>query len=159
MTERTLSVCLAIGALSSGLVAGTFFAFSTFVMRALDRLPSAQAIAAMQAVNVAVLTPLFMGVLFGTALLSGVLVISSVPRLPEPRALFSLAAAMCYLLAIAVTVVGNVPLNDALAKIEPTDLNAAGLWRDYSSRWALWNHVRGLCALGSSACCIRALCC
>jgi uncharacterized membrane protein len=52
MTERTLSVCLAIGALSSGLVAGTFFAFSTFVMRALDRLPSAQAIAAMQAVNV-----------------------------------------------------------------------------------------------------------
>jgi hypothetical protein len=41
------------GALGSGLMAGAFFAFSTFVMRALARLPAAEGIAAMQSINVA----------------------------------------------------------------------------------------------------------
>jgi uncharacterized membrane protein len=38
-------------ALGSGLVGGVFFAFSTFVMRALARVPAAQGIAAMQSIN------------------------------------------------------------------------------------------------------------
>jgi uncharacterized membrane protein len=33
-------------------VGGIFFAFSAFVMKALDRLPPAQGIAAMQSINV-----------------------------------------------------------------------------------------------------------
>ncbi|WP_010496926.1 hypothetical protein [Paenibacillus elgii] len=46
-------------ALGSGLIAGLFFAFSTFVMSALARLPAEQGIAAMQSINVTVLNPLF----------------------------------------------------------------------------------------------------
>lgn len=41
----------------SALMAGVFFAFSTFVMKALRRLPSPQGIAAMQSINVAVINP------------------------------------------------------------------------------------------------------
>ena len=37
--------------LGCGLNAGVFFAFSTFVMPALKRLPAAQGIAAMQSIN------------------------------------------------------------------------------------------------------------
>ena len=40
-----------IAALGSGLVAGIFFAFSNFVMKALARVPPAQGVAAMQSIN------------------------------------------------------------------------------------------------------------
>ncbi len=40
--------------LGSGLVAGIFFAFSTFVMRALGQLPQDQGIAAMKSINITV---------------------------------------------------------------------------------------------------------
>jgi uncharacterized membrane protein len=61
---RVLTLTSAVGA---GLVAGIFFAFSSFVMKALDRLPPAQGIAAMQSINVAVLNPWFLGAFLGTA--------------------------------------------------------------------------------------------
>jgi len=54
-----------VAALGSGLMAGAFFAFSTFVMKALARLPAAAGIAAMQWINVAVINPLFLGVSSG----------------------------------------------------------------------------------------------
>ena len=47
-------------ALGCGLIGGAFFAFSTFVMKALARLPTPQGIAAMQSINVVVITPLFL---------------------------------------------------------------------------------------------------
>ena len=54
------------GVLGSGLVAGVFFAFSSFVMRALGRLPESDGIAAMKAINVTVLNPGFFLAFFGT---------------------------------------------------------------------------------------------
>ena len=54
-------------ALGCGLVAGVFFAFSTFVMPALKRLPAAHGIAAMQSINKLAVTPAFMAALFETA--------------------------------------------------------------------------------------------
>lgn len=58
-----------LSALGCGLMAGVFFAFSTFVMKALGALPPAQGIAAMQSINVAVINRWFMAAFFGTALL------------------------------------------------------------------------------------------
>ena len=55
-------------ALGSGLVAGVLFAFSTFVMAGLVRLPPEQGLAAMQSINRSALRPPFMAALFGTAL-------------------------------------------------------------------------------------------
>jgi len=56
-----------IAAVGAGLSAGVFFAFSTFVMKALGRLPDTEGISAMQAINKAAPTPAFMAALFGTA--------------------------------------------------------------------------------------------
>ncbi len=56
-----------VTALGCGLVAGVFFAFSTFVMAALRRLKPEEGIAAMQSINIRVVTPFFMTALFGTA--------------------------------------------------------------------------------------------
>ena len=45
-------------AVGCGLMAGLFFAFSNFVMKALVRLPSEQGMAAMQHINVTVINPI-----------------------------------------------------------------------------------------------------
>ena len=60
MTGTWLGVLMFGTALGCGLIAGVFFAFSAFVMKALARLPAAQAIAAMQSINIVAVTPLFM---------------------------------------------------------------------------------------------------
>ncbi|MBO0818411.1 MAG: hypothetical protein J2P30_25030, partial [Actinobacteria bacterium] len=64
---RILTIIAAVG---TGVSAGVFFAFSTFVMKALGRLPAIQGISAMQALNKAAPAPLFMLALFGTGALS-----------------------------------------------------------------------------------------
>jgi uncharacterized membrane protein len=59
-----LAVLTVVAALGCGLNAGVFFAFSSFVMKALARLQSAQGIAAMQSINAVAVTPAFMTALF-----------------------------------------------------------------------------------------------
>ena len=59
MMPRILSLATLGTALGCGLVAGAFFVFSTFVMKALGSLPPSQAVRAMQAINVAAPTGLF----------------------------------------------------------------------------------------------------
>jgi hypothetical protein len=57
----------ALTALGCGLNAGVFFAFSSFVMKALARLQPAQGIVAMQSINLMAVTPAFMaGLSFGS---------------------------------------------------------------------------------------------
>jgi uncharacterized membrane protein len=67
MLDDLLFLLILVCAIGSGLIAGVFFAFSSFVMKALDRIPAAQGIAAMQSINVVVLNPLFLGVFLGAA--------------------------------------------------------------------------------------------
>src|SRR5699024_6794249 len=56
-----------VTALACAVVAGVFFAFSGFVMRALSALPPADAATAMQSINRTAVRPPLMIALFGTA--------------------------------------------------------------------------------------------
>jgi uncharacterized membrane protein len=78
-------------ALGCGLVAGVFFAFSSFVMNALGRLPPAQGIAAMQSINITAVTPVFMTAIFATAAACLFLAVSSVLKWSQPGAPYLLA--------------------------------------------------------------------
>jgi uncharacterized membrane protein len=139
-------------ALGSGLIAGIFFAFSSFVMKALFRLPPAEGIAAMQAINVVVINPFFMIVFLGTVVLSVVALVSSLMRWQRPGSGYLLAGVLLYLLAtFLVTMIFNVPLNDSLARLSASDAESARQWADYVGRWTMWNHVRMAGALLASA--------
>ena len=141
-----------VAALGCGLVAGVFFAFSTFVMKALARLPAREGIAAMQSINVVVLNPWFMTAFLGTAAACLVALIFSLLRWHEAGAVFLLAGAVLYLVGtLLVTIVFNVPRNDALAAIAPTDPDGARLWAAYVAGWTAWNHVRTAAALAAAA--------
>lgn len=137
-----LVLCTALG---SGLMAGVFFAFSTFVMPALARLPVPQGIAAMQRINEAVVPSVFLAVFLGTAGTSLVLIAMSCLRLREAGMGFVLGASLLYFLgAFLVTMFYNVPLNDKLAAIDPGSVAGADFWQQYLTRWMMGNHLRTL---------------
>jgi uncharacterized membrane protein len=145
-------------ALGCGLSAGVFFAFSSFVMPALDRLAPAQSIRAMNSINKLAVTPVFMTALFGTALGCAVLGVWAVTSWGERPAAFALAGCALFLVgAIVVTIAANVPLNDALMKVDPEATDAATRWSAHLSDWTPWNHVRAVTALAASGLLIAAL--
>ena len=147
-----------LAARGSGVMAGLFFAFSTSVMTALGRLTPAGGIAAMQSINVAILNPLFFVAFFGTAAACVLLAIAALVRWSEPGAIYLLAGSLLYLAgSIVVTIVFNVPLNNALAAARPESAEAAGLWTRYLSVWTAWNHVRTAASLAAAASFIMAL--
>jgi uncharacterized membrane protein len=137
-------------ALGCGLVAGAFFAFSSFVMPALNRLPAGRAVAAMQSINRLAVTPLFMAAVFGTALACLAVAPWAGFGWRAPAARWVLAGCIMYVIgAIIVTIVANVPLNNALDAVDPQGPGAAADWARYARAWTAWNHVR--CAASTAA--------
>src|SRR5919106_1978520 len=141
-----------VTALGCGLVAGVFFAFSSFVMPALKRLPPAHGIATMQSINKLAVTPAFMTALFGTAAAClGMVAWAAISSSGRPAALVLAGAALYIVGTIGVTIACNVPLNDRLATLHPQGADAAGRWDEYVAKWTAWNHVRVAAALAAAA--------
>jgi uncharacterized membrane protein len=151
---RALTVVAAVGA---GLSGGVFFAFSTFVMKALGRLPDGEAISAMNAINKAAPSPPFMLALFGTGAVSIALFVGALRHLHQSWAPYVLIGGALYLVSVVLTVVYHVPHNDALALVDPSSPGAARAWGRYHSPWTAWNHVRTVTALGGATAFILAL--
>ena len=147
MSGKLLTVLVLAGALSSALVAGMFYAFSSFIMAALARVPPAEGMRAMNAINVTVITPSFMALFMGTAVLGIALAIWSLFSIAQTDSQLVLLGALLYVLGcFGVTMVFNVPLNDQLAAA-PTE----ALWHSYLRTWTMWNSVRTAAATLSSA--------
>lgn len=158
MTHALVFALTLAAALGSGLVGGIFFAFSSFVMTALGRLPPPQGIAAMQAINVAVLNPLFFAVFFGTGLVSVALAILALADWSRAGSGYLLVGSLLYPLgSILVTMLANVPLNRALAAVEPESAEGAQCWARYRTAWTAWNHLRTVASLAAAAALMLAL--
>jgi uncharacterized membrane protein len=145
-------------ALGCGLASGALFAFSSFVMAALERLPAAQGVAAMQSINRLAPTPVFMTALFGTALACLGLAVWAVVSWGDRRAAWVLAGSVLYIVGTpGVTMVANVPRNNALEALDADSAEAAGYWPGYVREWTAWNHVRTAAGVAASALLIVAL--
>jgi len=146
MTTNLTAVGIAVTALSSAVVGGIFYAFSTFVMRGLDRTDPADAITAMRGINAeAQANAPFLVLFVGSALLSIAVGALAAVRISQPGSGYLLAGAIFGVVAMVVTVAFNVPLNDRLAAVDPAGLSAADAalqWQAYLSPWTAWNHVR-----------------
>jgi uncharacterized membrane protein len=154
-----LSLLTLAAAVGCGLVAGVFFGFSTFVMRALARLPAAQGIAAMQSINVMAIRPLFMTALFGTAAACVALAIAAIANWPARGTGYLLAGSLCYLVgAIGVTILFNVPRNNVLATLDANAGGSIGPWTEYLRTWTAWNHVRTATSLVAAVLLTNAFC-
>lgn len=131
---------LLVSAISSALVAGIFYAFSSFVMPALGRLPGEQGIDAMNAINVTVYTPSFMILFMGTTLLSVILAVWSLFSIGSLSQLILIASLLYLVGCFGVTMMFNVPLNDQLAAATVESHDA--LWQRFLRDWTTWNTVR-----------------
>ena len=132
------------------MIAGVFFIFSVAIMRALERVPNGAV--AMQSINVVILNPMFLGVFMGTAVLCIVLAIGSIMQWPAPRSGWCLAGSILYLTGgVGVTIVFNVPMNNALVAADTASAAGDELWKNYLTNWTRWNHVRTVASLAAAA--------
>jgi uncharacterized membrane protein len=158
MNDRFLFSSTLFATVGAGIMSGIFFTFSVFMMRAFDRLPAAQGIAAMQATNKTIINPLFMLFFMGTAVVSVGLGIVGALRLDQPEGKWLLAGAAFYLLGVFVlTMAYNVPRNDTLDGFDPTTAEAARYWAKYLTEWTAANHVRTIASIGSLVSFVTAL--
>ena len=158
MIEQAIHVAAFVAAIGCGLVAGIFFAFSSFVMPALGRIPAEQGINAMQSINVAVLNASFLSLFVGTGVICLALLAGSYAWWDGPSGKLLLLASLFYLVGcFGVTRAFNIPLNDALAAARPATPEAAALWVHYLGRWTMWNTVRTVAPTASMALFVAAL--
>lgn len=125
------------GRLTAGLLAGLFFSFAVAVMPAFRGLGDAAFVSAMNRINVAIVTPIFVVVFFATpvlAVVAGVLL----------RSPLAYAAAGLGVITLLITLAVNIPLNNQLA--------AGGARTAFENRWVLWNVLRTFTGAGSFGC-------
>jgi uncharacterized membrane protein len=158
MTQLLITWLLWFGAIGCGLLAGLYFAFSAFIMTALGRIEQMHGLAAMNSINSTILESLFMPFFYGTTLASLILAISGFVRRGEPGAMAALAGGLIYVAGMFLcTIVFNVPLNNALAAVDPASGAAAPVWSRFLKDWTYWNHVRTISSTAASALYIAAI--
>ncbi|MEZ4247106.1 MAG: anthrone oxygenase family protein [Polyangiales bacterium] len=144
----TLLQAVAVGC---GMMAGLYFAFSAFVMRSLAALPDARGIDAMVSINRVIVASPFVVLFFGTTLASLALGVWGVARWGQAGSLALVLGGAVYVLGhFGTTAAFNVPLNEALDRVDPASAEAARVWADYVVRWTRWNHVRTVACLAST---------
>jgi uncharacterized membrane protein len=141
--ERAMRAVVLLALMLNGAIFGFFYAWLCSTMWGLDQLPPGVAIQAMQAMNATVRNMVFAPAFFGTGpveLLTGLALWTT--GLRRPAALMALAG-MAYILgALLPTMLVNVPMNEALALVDPTSADAAEVWAAYSGPWQGWNIAR-----------------
>jgi uncharacterized protein YbjT (DUF2867 family)/uncharacterized membrane protein len=154
-TMNQLVVYLVLtSAVSTALVGGILFAFSAFIMRALEQQPAANAVAAMQAINTTVFTPWVMIPYIGTAPLliaiTALLWTGTADSSPNHRLLVTIACVLYVVGCILVTGTRNVPMNEHLDTLAANSDEAAAYWPEYVLYWTRWNHLRSAACLLAS---------
>jgi uncharacterized membrane protein len=147
--KKILVVSLFVATIGSGLIGGIFYGFSSFIMAALARIEPQQGVAAMNSINVTVITPSFLMIFVGTAALCLVLGGGSVMLWHHTSAKLIFAASLLYVVGcFGVTMIYNVPLNNQLAAVQPSQITE--VWTRYLDVWTMFNHVRTAAAVLAS---------
>jgi len=158
MSAIWLEGLLWFSALGCGVLAGLFFAFSAFIMRALDRLPPAAGIAAMNAINEAILRSLFMPLFLGTTLSAVALAVIGILQWEQPGPVAMFSGGVIHVVGMfACTMFIEVPQNNALQRVDADSAAALPVWQRYLVRWTMWNHLRTLSCVAACALFVAAL--
>jgi uncharacterized membrane protein len=158
MRQFAIVVLLWFSTIGSALLAGLYLAFSAFIMTSLGRIDKSSGIAAMNAINLDIQRSLFMPIFVGSTLTAAILAVMAPIGWAEPSALPMLVGGVLYVAGMfVVTMVWNVPLNNALAAVDVSDVDATSVWARYLKEWTFWNHVRTVASIASAVLFILAL--
>ena len=157
MIDGPAHALTAAAALGAGINGGVFFAFSTFVMRALGRVPAPNGISTMQAINREAPSPLFMSLLFGTAVVGVAAGAAALADPDEPWAPLVLAGTGLYLVCPIATMAYHMPRNLALDSVDPDSPASRETWARWRRIWTNANHVRTVACFASAITWVLAL--
>lgn len=138
-------------------MAGFFLAFSVAVVPSLQAIPGSTGMRTMQSLNQFDANPVFAIGFWGAmilALASAGLALHS--RCEGWLQLFT--GCVFYLLGgVLITLIGNAPLNDELARMSPQSARGMGVWLDYLRNWSLLNQMRTVLCLAAAGCALTPL--
>ncbi len=136
---------LGAATVTTGVVTGVLFLYASTIMPGLKRTDDRTFVGAFQALDRAIINPLFMTAFFGALILIGVTAALHLGAESRGVLAWLIAAFVLYLVAIIITMAVNVPLNDALKAAGDPDRigDLAKVRRDFDeARWSAWNLVR-----------------
>ena len=156
---RAAGLALGAAALTMGLLAGLFYAYSVSVMPGLGQADDRTLVDGMQQINEAIENPVF----FVSFLGAPVLILASLvlERRAGSRQNVRWVGAALVLCAIAILVTGalNIPLNDDLKQAgDPGRIaDIAQVRDDFYGPWVAWNIVRTVASTAALGCLVYAL--
>ena len=158
MLKILQGVALVAATTTMGLMAGVFAIYANAVMPGLRKTDDRTFVGAFQAMDRAIINPLFMTWFFGALVLAGT---AAALTAGEGSVLpWIVAALVLYLVVVVITVVVNVPLNDEIkAAGDPDQIAdlAAVRERFDEARWIHWNIVRAVASTTAFGCLAWAL--
>lgn len=147
-------IILIAGGTLTGLLAGVFYDFSVDIVPALRSVKGSQHIAVMQAISKKIENPVFFLSFFGPTLL---LPLATFLHRDTPQFGWLLAASLLHILGSnGVTIAGNIPLNNKLAKINVEQLPEAEAdqirqeFQRPGSPWMQYHNIRTLAAIAAT---------
>ncbi len=147
-------IALVAATMTMGLMAGVFGLYAHTIMPGLRGTDDRTFVVAFQAIDRAIINPLFMLWFFGALVLAGA---AAALLGGEGSVLPWIAAAfVLYLAVVVITVAVHLPLNDALKAATDPDV-AAVRERFHEARWVAWNVVRVVLSTTAFGCLAWAL--
>ncbi len=144
MSFSTFMIALAI--VFSGMTAGFFWGWGVSAVPGLSKVGDRTYVDAMQTINRAILNPAFLVVFVGSVVVLLVATIAAFAAGEDRRGWWLGAATVVYTFGVfGITAGGNVPLNNALDRFDPSRADDAAYGtarREYERPWNRLHYVR-----------------
>ncbi|WP_328392711.1 anthrone oxygenase family protein [Nocardia sp. NBC_00416] len=145
MLDGVRATVLMAATVATGLMAGVFGIYALAIMPGLRSTDDRTFIGSFQAIDRAIVNPVFLLTFMGALVLSVVAALLNLGEGHRSVLLWAAAGAVLYLVAVVITVAVHLPLNDALkAAGDPSGLTDPAAVRAAfaEARWVAWNIVR-----------------
>jgi uncharacterized membrane protein len=143
--ELLRTAVLILATLTVGVMAGVMGLYANTIMPGLRRTDDRTFVGAFQAIDTAIINPLFMLTFFGGMILTSTAAVLHMAEGFRSVLPWIIAALVLYAAVIAITLAVNVPLNDGIkAAGAPDDVADLAAVREQfnEARWVRWNLVR-----------------
>jgi uncharacterized membrane protein len=161
MSARSIqTVSLLIATVMTGLMAGVFGLYSHTIMRGLRKVDDRTFVGAFQAIDRAIINPLFMSTFFGAMAFSGLTCVMTFREGGRTLLPWVATATALYVVVVIITVAVHVPLNDGIKAAGQVDsiTDLARVRADFhETRWVAWNLVRAMASTIALVCLAWAL--
>lgn len=150
--QNTLGATSLVGAaLTTGLLAGVFYAYASSVMLALGKFDDKTFVEVFNKINVVIVNPVFMLSFLGSVLFSIAAAVTHLRSDLRPVLLWIAVGLVLNLVSFFISAGFNIPLNNQLATATdahgPVDFHA--LREQFETPWNAWNVVRALANTGA----------